>query len=848
MATGLGLYGGPKTAWPSIASAISTTLSINIEIADESAVSQTFTINLEIADESAVSTTLSINYEIADSSIPGGAGGVGGTPDTILNLPTYAKASRLRADFYTWEVAMYPPARTMEYIGSKVGSAPLTSIADFSYNYELDAVGQWSILIPANAEQASVILDGTAEIIKIYFEDVGHIFTGIIDDYEIVDSETMRVVGRDLMFRLTETSAFWRLDTKTIKYGSSFKNWRDYYGHVLDVYALGLFYQFEVNMPNDVIFVGNEEGEFIGLIPAYQSQTILDVLRDFNATSGAHFRISPTSMALSLGAFGDDSGLIIAPIGEDDPKVREEGALVLRSFEYLKTKEELTNMIVVQGSNDSFGIAVELRHADRIFNNNIEYLLIAENEGENTYYFPGGAVSIRITGQPTGDLFPIDLIPQDALESFYEEALNPDDDDTVEIAGGHAISAIGPGTATFASVGYPEDQLVVAIPFTLTETIYPTFASVMNMGGIGQFNMAIVPDSGGSPDVSTMYRMLYSNYFQNTLPGNFVQTKVESNTLSIAGGHQVALRTTYGPSGLPSREDREFGILSEMIGFMDLGEEGFGSNPWPAIGAGDYHLLIWASQSPRVSIPGFPESVHYGNVHDRLRLLKNSKSSPGPTTVQYLGYDGVWRTSTHEVVMSLYGWASSSSYPYAVEGMLAETVKDNGSGHRVFYMRDIQSIRTHGMRQTTVSFPNAIDTSEGVKDIIPASDLLHDQAQVYLENHAQPFEKLTVTCTGLFRLPYVGQKVRFVYRGMALNENGEYKWLDINSDWYVLTINWQINNEGMEHTLTLTNVPDDIVNPRNLTAEFARHIERSKNNLGELQIASRRVGDGIITI
>lgn len=824
MTTGLGLYGAPKTSWPSVLSVDSTTPAINIEVAGESADSTSFVVNIEVSDEAASSTTAIINIEVVEAPV------VGGTPDTILNLPTYAKASRLRVDFYELNVIVIKPASAWEYIGIKVGSSPLLSVSNFSYNYELDAIGSWEILIPANDERASVIVDGTAKIAKIYYEDVGHVFTGYIEDHEIVDSETMRVFGTDMMGRAGNNASLWRIDTRLIYPTRTLKYWRDYYQSVIQTYLPGMGLEFQT-LPPEPIFVGDGEvyGEFIGVVPAYQSQSILDVLRDFNSTSGAHFRISPTDPTLTVGLFGDDSGLIIAPVGEDDAQVREEGALVLKSFSYLNTKEELTNMIVVQGSNDSFGIAVELRHNSRSLIDETQYLDRTE-PGEGVFVSPSSNV---------GDFYSINLMPGDLIQETYEEFLQ---NNLIKQTQGSSTF----GIQTFANVGWPPQQMAIAVPFTVSESFYPTFVNFFNMGGIGTLRMSIVPASGGVPNTASLIanRMDQTNYFQNQLPGNVVQNIPEG----VGVGTNVFIAV-----GLPSREEREFGVLTELFGFMDLGEQGSGGLPWPLLTPGDYFIVIWRKGSNQFSLAGFPDTLHLGHPFDRLQLLMTVRDVGSAGTAVYFGVENQggqavnpgWRFSGHQVAFAIHGRTVNSVYPYAVEGMFAEVVKDNGSGHRVFYMRDIPSIKEYGLRQKSISLPNAIDTSEGVRDIIPASDLLHDQAQVYLTNHAQPFEKLTVTCTGLFRLPYVGQKVRFVYRGMALNENGEYKWLDINSDWFVLGIQWQINNEGLEHTLTLANISDDVVNPRNLSAEFARHLNRSNNNLGELQVATRRLGDGI---
>lgn len=486
MITRLGLYGGPITAQDSVQTAVNATITINVEVAGQVADSSTITVNVEVNAQVAVSATVTVNVEVADAFVTGGPGNEGSSPDAILNLPTFAVASRLRADLYTWNANLLPPARSIEFMGPKIGTAPIMSISSFEYTSELDAVGTWSILIPANDEHAAAIIDGTAEIIKIYSEDVGHIFTGRIEDYEIVDQETMRVNGRDMLFQLADQNCLWRLDAKNIYSTKTTKKWIDYYQYVMLNLVHGIPFQFESNMPNNVVYQGNSEGEFIGLVPKYASQSILEVLRDFNSMSGAHFRTSPTSNLITFGAFGDDSGLIIAPISEDDPLVREQGALVLRSFSYIRTKEELVNMIVVQGSNDSFGIAVELRHTDRILSIDNKYFVRKQNEDEGDTSFPSGSSQLFITRDVDGDYYSIDMIPQDYLDDIYQTYIDGDNDsdEPTLTAGGLTISQINfGGSAPFLHLGWPEDKLAVGIPFTVSQNMFLTFASVYNMGG-----------------------------------------------------------------------------------------------------------------------------------------------------------------------------------------------------------------------------------------------------------------------------------------------------------------------------------------------------------------------------
>lgn len=831
----------------------STTLTVNWEVLEAAAASGSNLVNWEVIEGTPFSDSLLFNWEAFEGTPFSGSvlinwevltpTAAGGDPDSILNLPAHAVASRLRADFYGWNVEFTGHNYTAEHIGSKVGSGSLLSISDFSYSYNLDAAGDWEMTIPANDPHASYIISGEAKVLKLYYEGVGLIFIGMIEDYSFSDAETMTITGYDFMGVLTRKNSLWRINLENFYHNNTVVTWIQNYTKILGNARFP--YRFEV-MPALPAWIGTAN-DFVGVQPKYQSQSIVEILSDLYNVSGVHFRIQPNMEMITLGIFGEDSGITISPVQEDDPLVREQGALVLKSIEYINSKEELFNMIVPQGSNDSFGVAVELKHGNYVYGIHVPWRPPASGESgfprlqsaTSSQEDPNSAftASWQNLTVKKRDSWPLDLIPMSLLEAIWEDYLNPPSDQDA----GNQFSTYYEGVANTNVIEVGRMVAAAAVRIEPDRDFYPTIVSFMNIGGIGSYNISIVPDDGGLPDTSNLSAgLLRQKNYPRGAPGQKVRRPSSSQESNPSQIH-IAPR---GVSAQIDENDIEFGTINELMAFMEQPPYSF--PPWPLLEDGnDYWVVIWNngfSQFPGFdSSPGVPANVAFGDSHV-LRLLRNTNGAVSNALCAY--FNGVTWTPTTDIVCSVYGWSPEDDHPYAVEGATAPSVDDNGTGHRIFFMRDFESIEEHGLREASVSFESAIDASDGIDGVVPAANSIFLQATQYLQNHSQPFERITLTATGAFRLPYVGQKVRVVYRGMAQVENGKYKWVDINDDYFVLNIGWNISNEEISHTFTFASTPEDIIDPDRNLRKMASSISRARHYFGEIQTAGRRVGDG----
>lgn len=826
MSTTLGLYGGPVSAYTSALTAISTSFVVNVEVHNGTALSD---------------TTASINIEVRPSVVFSGSSGVinlevsdpfntAGTPDAILNLPTYTISPRIRADFYEWTVSFVTQRLAREDIGAKVGTAPLVSGHNFQYSSKLSAAGEWSITVALPDTHASVIFDGTAKIIKVYMENVGQIFTGWITGYEVNEEGTVTLHGYDLGYELMTVSPLWR---KTLTQPNTSYNlqivrdtsrgfWWIIYAHVFSgPQLIDNGYYWRRHWESGVMPPSPPAREFsvaknnfkVDMLIGTESESWLEVLRNLEEVTGCPFRFHPVTGTPTVGLLGEETDFVLAPVQEDDPFAREDGALILKSISYSVDRENICNMIVPQGSNDSFGIAVELRHADadHYRRQNIGWNMREVNDdivNANGYIIINNGNFLTATLQSTGD-----------AEADAES------DGLIS-----TVQAAGP----VAMVG------AVAWKIRFNEDRYFTFAAIRNWGGAGTLGCALVE----SPNPPTTESQVYIDSVMSSGLAPYISSS-EGELIHFPGDVVATYPDEAATTG-NQRKDQTSGLLrdeitgsfTEVLIFPKVNtaygtlEDGI---PMRKIKANTNYWLVFYDHNT------FRHFANYSlQVSPRLGALRGS--NPGSST--WVRKNGIWSApSNYGLFAEISLWdPNNGRWSYAIEGSPAKHINDNGSGSRIFFMRNLESIAEWGHREKVVSFPQASDAEVGEVSIVPMSNMLHQQASVYLDRHSEPQETISVTITGSFRLPWVGNKIRLVYRGLVQTENGKYIWKDFNDLYYVTEITWNISESGIEHTFQLSNFPVNGDAGMAAQADLFRYANRTKNHLGELKTGSNRLG------
>lgn len=819
--------------------AVSTTLDLNLELLDGAAVSAAIAFNLEqlngaphsllvnpnveLQNGTDATTTKSVNLQIIDALE------AAGSPDSILNLPPFATSSRLRADFFKWESdnpsSLFPDS---EYIGAKVGSAPLLSMADFQYTARLSAVGDWSITVPVADDKLQCIYDGTAQIIKIYYENVGCIFTGWISGYNISNSDSLEIYGFDMMILLQRAKSLWRIVIWKLWVGfdNSIQNapWYYVFMRLIETWCNIIQVQFEQLSA----FPTFDRTNYRTFFPTYQDQSVLEIARDLGEISGNSFRMEPATGIITFGLFGDDSGIILSEFQQDDVEVREQGGLQITGISLTKNEEDLVNFLIPQGSNDSFGVAVELRHTSGDDGTVDTRRYVHQNRYVDTVKIPPGNPRLwddnPIVQKRSGGEYL--LVVGEHFRYGYT---------------GHFTTQYGEINFEFRynmqASRFRESEEVL-FSFTPVNDFYLTFISVLNLGGIGdpQFYFR----GGAYPD---WIRFPQTNWDVNrpgwaSLPG--YEPEWPYNIFTGQQGQVNQDHQLQYPDF-----DLQRAPVTEALAFMNLPRlPDDPTPPWPLCEAGvTYNIKVDSSLKIFGNTNGEPELLIYASPDQERgdQVNPNNALVVGSPAVRVLPR---WAIDLdNDLYMEISGYPVGSVYPYAIEGMYAENAggSDSDSGHRIFFLRDFESIRRYGLRPATVTFQTALDTLEGTNAIRPMSDLLNDMAQVYLLRHKDPIEDLTITTIGAFRIPKLGQKLRVVYKGKIEVENGAFNWVDINDLYYVTEVTWSVTNNGIQHTFKLSNVPENLTADL-LTQDIIKSTRRSNNSLGEFQTSLNRIG------
>lgn len=757
---------------------LSTTAQLNIEGAPEVALAATALLNIEGTGTVALSATATINIEATT------AAGAGAINEVI------AQASvpiRVRAEIYAFSVVrrlgrvgseLIPfftttiaQQLTDETIGAQVGSGDLYGLADFEYTLELNKVGTWSFSTFARDPNLAPILYGSGKILKFYLEGVGHIYTGMISEYEINQDETMTISGYGMGILLSRHSALYRL---FFGYGSVAP---------LFLYETAAFalrpatYALEF-LPYSDAWINLEVA---GL--RFQNQSVEEVFNEFNSILGWNWRVLPNQMTIQIGPMGDDSGIVASPMLEDDPSAREQGVLGIRNLTYSKSNDEVVNLIVGQGSNNAFGFAVELRHTS-----------VQRKHGQVSFY-PFKDVSFPAAGE---DIDEDEGIGEILAEDLGEDSVNAD----LRMGNwGNDIIAVA------QKIDVPSEYDLAFAPFFIYR--HPS-----------RFNAAdriprlrICPDVAGEPDTANpVASTSHANVFALFQFPGVVENDEAVNFCELIFFPDEAQGFWRLPAGT-------YWFVVYVSGTADWNEPAFLPDPLQSPFGGG--IVFGATDDPTY-LDGAPAT-------NGLAVYKNSAWTVGGD------YDG-W-----SLLMELSGRYTTAadlvSYPYIVHGQFAAAIDDTKptTGLRVFYIMDAASMEQYGLREAVVSFPNALDSREGIVDVEPACNTLYAAAVTYLDRHKNGFEKLQFECAGSFRLPMVGQKIRVVYKEVAEGENGPFVTLDIDALYWVLSINTRFSEEGITHSFTVANIPEDLLDPGHISNEMVRQLNRTSGFLSEIE-------------
>lgn len=741
-----------------------------------------------------------------DVGVPGGGSGGGGPggSGTIYIPPDFVAApARVRADLHSWTVNrqalkgvdeilrgaigeqvgfLSRQQMTDEYIGPKVGGS-LQILWGLRFGGDLDQADTWQVSLPAKDINAAPIYTREAKIIRFYIEGMSDVFEGWIEKIELSDDETLTISGSGMEAPLTWRRSLWRHGN--LGYNTAFTLHEASTAMLLPAtYAL------------EKLTIADEA---TGL-SHFQNETVLEMYNQIGQKFNTHWRKVMNRMIIQIGDMGDDSGLMAAVMPIDDPRARQRGVIPITGLSYEQDDSVICNLLMPQGSNDSFGMAVELRHA-----------VTANRKWGTIPFFPYGQIAVPENGEDTMAIGE-DVTPNSpsAFEGFdlrmgnaTEEALDTD------------ISAVA------QKVVFADEVDISFVSF---------FGYSQFLGSGGTIMLMICPDTGGRPD--------HDNPVVQVNMGNFAG-------IGIIPSVEVEI-VQNGPdtTGLKNK-------FSEIL-FFPENLQGYWRLP-----AGTYHFVM-TFNATRWSIEGFQSFarigpfVPTGSTHGNYWGQAASASAfgnAGNNSISTRTYAGDWSHPTPgtfpswNLLIEINGRYNNAddiaAYPYLIEGQYASAIdiesEDAGTtGQRIFFIRNNASIDLYGLREAAESFPSALDAREGIIDIPEAASTLYKSSTIYMDRRAGPFESFTIESDGASIVPVKGQKMWVQYRGWAKNSTGRRVWVDLNGLYWVLGVQWNLTNDGFTHTFSMASVPEDMLTPAAAAAANARTIARVENHLGEI--------------
>jgi hypothetical protein len=754
-----------------------------------------------------------------------------GQPEVILSL-IGAQASRLRAELFDWNVrtrsqgpissvwlgtstAIRKQRYVDEFIGKKNGVGPILNISNFEYTWLIDGIGTWSATLPAITPEIASALDATSQIIKFYLEGVGHFFTGWISEHEFNESGTLTITGYDMGIFLARHNSFYRHE---IAGGSS----RELFPWAAAQVDQGNPYILNFG-PNsgwlpwtfDPQIIDPGTGELVGGAPIppvkkrFQSQSVIEMWQELAQVFGTHWRINPLDTDVYIDAMGNDSGKIVQVVQEDDPQAIEEGVLVIDSLTYGKTDDEVINSELSQGSNNAFGVSVELRHST-----------LQDKIG---YY----------SGTPWSEVSFPQWSRSDELRGWEVTASDTD----------NFSSELGFGASN---------------EFIQSPEIFAAFKQNISFGA--EFDFAWAATFG----YRQMYRVLFESgtgltlrfdLFQGLnaapLAGAIPFLSVHLGNVTTVSDLPEVNDVVVEPSGLVRKGDRpDISLVngsytpggdkvhfSEII-FIPSQSQGFVRIP-----PGSYTAVV------SIGYAGGAFSPHLVSTHLESWVCATRQGSSsfwlrhlGGNTFEWVEQKG-FRPFLE--ISGRYNTASSKAkYPYIIMGQFAAGIDDTlaTSGRRIFYIRNDDSIEKFGLREKVISFQNAVDSRQGLRDIKDSANVLYSSGAFHLSRHSDRFELISFSTIGALNLPKPGEKVRVVFRGYAEvdggvteGENRKYTWVDINDLYWIISININITDDGIRHVFTVASVPENLLDPAAIPYEMRRAIHRHNNYMAEIE-------------
>lgn len=738
-----------------------------------------------------VTSTYVVNIELLANAAEAGAPGV------VLSGPD-AQIGRLRADLYEWEVLINVPRRpvkltlgphmlasrsalTNEFLGAKVGPGPILDFVDWDYEWLMSGVGQWNATIPALDPALEAALNGTAKVIKFYVEGVGPVLTGWIIEHEIDESGICHLRGCDLSIILTRRSSFYRHNIERA-WGPQMYDWAA--AHVVPATFQLDFGPNSGGDPGPGDDASTPDNYFQN--KKFQNQTIVEMWQELGQIWGNHWRINPVDPRIYIDQMGDDSGKIMSSIREDDPLAIEQGVFAITNLVTGQSDDEIVNCLLPQGSNNSFGVAVELRHSSL--------------QRKFGYYsnVPWSDVTFPLNGRED-EIRGIDVLSGDTTGVNFE-------------------LGVGLGTGGVFYKAY-------AVPVTFLGDFHlawiAAFGYRQNYGGQEwpiDLRLDLCPDVGGEPDTD--------NPVYSAVPGNYPSTVNIPAVNDSLDDTPNAVGGFFYPGGDKIHFSEPIWIPNQVTGYI-------------TVPAGSYWVVISLATRPSASGPWAP--TVFGSGATTWVAGGTSRGSG----LWYRADTNVWEPQNNfgpmvEISGRYNNAIDQARYPYLIECQYAPAIDDTlpTSGQRVFFIRDNDSIQEWGLRERVVNFQTAVDSRLGLRDIEPAANTLFASSVTFLGRHLGRFQSLSFEATGFFDLPKPGQKVRVVFRGMAEGENGTYKWVDIDDLYWVLGITTTLNDGGISHSFKVASVSEDLLDPNAIPYELTRSVGRHSNYFSELEFGT----------
>lgn len=839
--------------------------------------------------------------------------------DFILSIDL---PSRLRGELFEWQTTLVPGSLfAVEQIGPKVGTGIIETISDFSYSERLDQAGRWSMTVAASDPAIAPILDGTANVLLLTREGLGPRLYGRIVNWRWQGQGQIQVDGQDLSVKLGDRSSLWRLKLALRTPLGAYQTTLSY------VTWLNLQTAFEAFGRTDIFS------------RSFGGQTILEVLNDLGVICDAHWRWDPVLNKITVGTFGEDSGLIVSSIDEDDPALIRDGALVIvGNPQYEKSSGPMANFIVAEGSNQATGTAIALNHAhnrgfklgdcEPLYEEVIRPEIITEDifgSGEINFSGGGGERTVPVP-------LPLASYPMDVMTSPGY----PGGETLVDLPGTNGeeqieaqrIKELSPYAFMFRPEGSlpwiigslePRceglaQQITIAAP---TEVAY-IGVRTGSMGVLTGLHLRILGDDGGLPDEGNVIAAARKPTTMNVIGPAITDTVhlglapclpyfcfnpplvLQPGTYHLAASNSqnfgafVGLMTwiPFAMAGLNTPSHG--GVVSVRTARAAVGTLTFtglptagetfvvGTRTYTFVSAGasvDGQVNIGADATATASnASGAINGTHAANTEnpdasasatDGVVAVSASSAGPDGNGIVFTealsnatmdgggvlgGSQAGFRGWEQDAAGSAYSWVFEVSGRLVgdtmplVEGTRALVVNESSTvrpdstnpwGHPVFFMRDLDAIEANWQVERAISFVQGLDTADGLEQVWPGSDALYDACATYLERASTPFERLVVQVTNAYNLPKVGQTVWAYVKDWVEDEDGVARQIvKVNKAMHVLGVDWQFSGDGVTHTLTLANVPEDFFDTARQTQRWERFFRDTNEAQAELATSS----------